>query len=48
MSAPGDRGHIVEHGTHQELLASEGAYAKLWQHWSGGFLDGAAARSDAG
>ncbi|MEV7611936.1 ABC transporter ATP-binding protein [Streptomyces sp. NPDC089799] len=34
-----DRGRIVEQGTHQELLASEGAYAKLWQHQSGGFLD---------
>ncbi|MFJ2746981.1 ABC transporter ATP-binding protein [Streptomyces sp. NPDC087297] len=44
-----DRGSIVEHGTHQELLASEGAYAKLWQHQSGGFLDGtAAAHSDVG
>lgn len=44
-----DRGRIVEHGTHQELLASEGAYAKLWQHQSGGFLDGtAAAHSDVG
>ncbi|MFF3084364.1 ABC transporter ATP-binding protein [Streptomyces nojiriensis] len=41
-----DRGRIVEHGTHQELLASEGAYAKLWQHQSGGFLDDtSAARS---
>lgn len=43
-----DRGRIVEHGTHQELLASEGAYAKLWQHQSGGFLDDTAARSDVG
>ncbi|MEV5988042.1 ABC transporter ATP-binding protein [Streptomyces sp. NPDC052051] len=34
-----DRGQITEQGTHQELLASEGAYAKLWQHQSGGFLD---------
>ncbi|KJK40667.1 ABC transporter ATP-binding protein [Streptomyces variegatus] len=34
-----DRGRIVEQGTHQELLAAEGAYAKLWQHQSGGFLD---------
>ncbi|MBD0839688.1 ABC transporter ATP-binding protein [Streptomyces sp. TRM68416] len=36
-----DRGRIVEQGTHQELLAAEGAYAKLWQHQSGGFLDDA-------
>lgn len=34
-----DRGRIVEQGTHLELLASEGAYAKLWQHQSGGFLE---------
>ncbi|MFF4579683.1 ABC transporter ATP-binding protein [Streptomyces sp. NPDC001389] len=41
-----DRGRIVEQGTHQELLAAEGAYAKLWQHQSGGFLDGAPAGAD--
>ncbi len=34
-----DRGRIVEQGTHHELLAREGTYAKLWQHQSGGFLD---------
>jgi ATP-binding cassette subfamily B protein len=33
-----DRGRIVEQGSHQELLAAQGAYAKLWQHQSGGFL----------
>ncbi|MER6677663.1 ABC transporter ATP-binding protein [Streptomyces sp. NPDC000983] len=33
-----DRGNVVEQGTHDELLAAEGAYAKLWQHQSGGFL----------
>ncbi|GHE82341.1 ABC transporter ATP-binding protein [Streptomyces spiralis] len=38
-----DRGEIVEQGTHQELLASGGAYAKLWHHQSGGFLDSSAA-----
>ncbi|MDT9690035.1 ABC transporter ATP-binding protein [Streptomyces sp. P9(2023)] len=34
-----DRGQIIEQGSHQELLATGGAYAKLWQHQSGGFLD---------
>lgn len=41
-----DRGRIVEQGTHQELLATEGAYAKLWQHQSGGFLDDAPAGAE--
>jgi ATP-binding cassette subfamily B protein len=34
-----DHGRILEQGTHQELLTADGAYAKLWQHQSGGFLD---------
>ncbi|MEV3988453.1 ABC transporter ATP-binding protein [Streptomyces sp. NPDC049837] len=38
-----DHGRIVEQGTHQELLAADGSYAKLWQHQSGGFLDDTAA-----
>ena len=33
-----DQGHIVEQGTHTELLAQNGVYAKLWAHQSGGFL----------
>ena len=33
-----DHGQIVEQGTHAELLAQNGLYAKLWQHQSGGFL----------
>ncbi|MET9961775.1 ABC transporter ATP-binding protein [Streptomyces sp. NPDC006326] len=41
-----DRGRIVEQGTHRELLDCEGAYAKLWQHQSGGFLDDSRAGSD--
>jgi ATP-binding cassette subfamily B multidrug efflux pump len=34
-----DKGHIVEEGTHAELLASGGHYAQLWARQSGGFLD---------
>ncbi|MGW8883841.1 ABC transporter ATP-binding protein [Streptomyces sp. NPDC055749] len=41
-----DRGRIVEQGTHHQLLAADGAYAKLWQHQSGGFLDDAPAQAD--
>ena len=33
-----DHGHIVEQGTHNELLRRNGLYAALWQHQSGGFL----------
>jgi hypothetical protein len=33
-----DGGHIVEQGTHAELLAAGGLYARLWAHQSGGFL----------
>jgi ATP-binding cassette subfamily B multidrug efflux pump len=33
-----DHGHIVEQGTHSELLQRNGLYAALWQHQSGGFL----------
>ena len=33
-----DAGRIVEQGTHHELLALSGQYAKLWQRQSGGFL----------
>lgn len=33
-----DKGRIVEEGSHAELLAQGGLYAKLWAHQSGGFL----------
>lgn len=33
-----DQGQIVEQGTHAELLALDGLYAKLWKRQSGGFL----------
>ena len=33
-----DRGRIVEMGTHRELLAAGGVYARLWQRQSGGFV----------
>lgn len=34
-----DDGKIVEQGSHKELLAGNGVYAKLWAHQSGGFLE---------
>jgi ATP-binding cassette subfamily B multidrug efflux pump len=34
-----DEGNIVEEGTHTELLAAGGTYARLWRRQSGGFLD---------
>lgn len=30
---------IIEQGTHEDLLKKKGAYAKLWSHQSGGFLE---------
>jgi ATP-binding cassette subfamily B protein len=34
-----DKGNIVEQGSHKELLANNGVYAKLWAHQSGGFIE---------
>jgi ATP-binding cassette subfamily B multidrug efflux pump len=31
-------GHIVEDGTHSELIKRGGIYAQLWSRQSGGFL----------
>lgn len=33
-----DKGQIVEAGTHSELVAKNGIYAKLWAHQTGGFI----------
>jgi len=33
-----DQGVIVEQGTHQQLLAQNGVYSRLWSHQSGGFI----------
>ncbi len=34
-----DEGKVVEQGTHAQLLASGGQYARLWERQSGGFIN---------
>ena len=34
-----DQGKIIEDGSHAELIAKKGTYAKLWSHQSGGFIE---------
>ncbi len=33
-----EKGHIIEQGTHQQLLIKKGKYYAMWQHQSGDFL----------
>ncbi|MGN0926310.1 ABC transporter ATP-binding protein [Ectopseudomonas mendocina] len=33
-----DKGQVIETGTHAELIAQGGLYARLWQHQTGGFF----------
>lgn len=33
-----EKGQIVELGSHEELLAQKGLYARLWRHQTGGFV----------
>jgi ATP-binding cassette, subfamily B, bacterial len=33
-----DNGEIIEDGTHEELLAKVGHYARMWKMQAGGFL----------
>ena len=34
-----DKGRILEEGSHEELIARGGLYARLWRRQSGGFID---------
>jgi len=41
-----DQGRIVESGTHAELVARDGLYARLWQRQTGGFVAADVAEPD--
>ena len=43
-----DKGHVVEDGTHQQLLDRGGHYAKMWRMQAGGFLPEQSESDDAG
>jgi len=32
-------GHIIEQGSHADLVGRGGTYAQLWAHQSGGFIE---------
>ena len=34
-----DEGKIIEDGSHADLLAKKGMYARLWRRQSGGFIE---------
>jgi len=34
-----DNGKVIEDGSHDDLIAANGTYAKLWAHQSGGFIE---------
>ncbi|NKN38364.1 ABC transporter ATP-binding protein [Agrobacterium sp. a22-2] len=42
-----DKGHIIETGTHAQLVARGGIYADLWNRQSGGFLADEVASTEA-
>jgi ABC-type multidrug transport system fused ATPase/permease subunit len=41
-----EKGRIVEDGSHADLLAKGGVYARLWKKQSGGFLDSEAGQGE--